>query len=243
MSLGCGPQAGNITSDNITVKHLLNIKRAAFLRRDWDEVEKRDHAWAAKFTRDSAPRGSGLPGDPAIAAANPRASSSAFDAPAGSNWQGNPAAASSPRAASTPPAPARMPLSTMGRAPASFTNPSGAVSGGSARTQPVADSRPSTPMASKVQAAPKSPAGSPASGTTATMERVAQSMLANSPRASAPSSNSAPRASVIPNTSYVGAGLSVDEIQNIMSHAGAGCPLGPCKGCPHHDVSSGACMA
>ena len=29
MSLGCGPQAGNITSDNITARHMVNIKRAA----------------------------------------------------------------------------------------------------------------------------------------------------------------------------------------------------------------------
>ncbi len=43
MSLGCGPQAGNISSDNISARHLVNIKRAAFLRRDWTQLEARDH--------------------------------------------------------------------------------------------------------------------------------------------------------------------------------------------------------
>ena len=34
-----------------------------------------------------------------------------------------------------------------------------------------------------------------------------------------------------------------DEIQGILSHAGSGCPLGPCQGCPHSDVRTGACLA
>ena len=41
----------------------------------------------------------------------------------------------------------------------------------------------------------------------------------------------------------VGAALSPTEIQSIMSQAGAGCPLGPCVGCPHHEVTTGACKA
>ncbi|MCH2107179.1 MAG: hypothetical protein MK291_11120, partial [Planctomycetes bacterium] len=41
----------------------------------------------------------------------------------------------------------------------------------------------------------------------------------------------------------VGAALSSTEIQSIMSQAGAGCPLGPCTGCPHHEVTTGACKA
>ena len=70
MSLGCGPQAGNISSDNITARHLINIKRVAYLKRDWVETEKRDHARAAAMLggAEPAPRGSGLPGDPAIGA-------------------------------------------------------------------------------------------------------------------------------------------------------------------------------
>jgi hypothetical protein len=37
--------------------------------------------------------------------------------------------------------------------------------------------------------------------------------------------------------------LTPQEIQGILAHAGAGCPLGPCRGCPHNDVISGACLA
>ncbi|MEZ6021669.1 MAG: hypothetical protein R3F17_16740 [Planctomycetota bacterium] len=33
-SLGCSPLAGNITSDNITARHLITIKRAAVLKAD-----------------------------------------------------------------------------------------------------------------------------------------------------------------------------------------------------------------
>ena len=42
---------------------------------------------------------------------------------------------------------------------------------------------------------------------------------------------------------YVGMSLSPDEIESILKHAGEGCPLGPCLGCPHNDVTTGACMA
>ncbi|MEM7305973.1 MAG: aldehyde dehydrogenase family protein, partial [Planctomycetota bacterium] len=69
MSLGCGPQAGNITSDNITAKHLINIKRVAFRRSDWEAIDARDHERAGRLTGDPAPRGSGLPGDPALGGA------------------------------------------------------------------------------------------------------------------------------------------------------------------------------
>ena len=41
----------------------------------------------------------------------------------------------------------------------------------------------------------------------------------------------------------VGDGLTATEIQSILEHAGAGCPLGPCKGCPHNEVTTGACTA
>ncbi|MDF1839331.1 MAG: aldehyde dehydrogenase family protein, partial [Planctomycetota bacterium] len=65
-SLGCGPQAGNITSDNITARHLIHIKRAAAPRSDWKAIERRFHDRAAALTGDAAPRGSGLPGDPGM---------------------------------------------------------------------------------------------------------------------------------------------------------------------------------
>ena len=42
---------------------------------------------------------------------------------------------------------------------------------------------------------------------------------------------------------YVGTSLTPQEIQGILAHAGSGCPLGPCLGCRHLDVQSGACMA
>jgi hypothetical protein len=201
MSLGCGPQAGNITSDNITYKHLLNIKRAAFPRKDWQETEAKDHAWAAKFTRESAPRGSGLPGDPALTLNAPLASTSAFSASGASNWQGNAVAGTS-----------QSPSAGKGAVPMSFVAP--------AKPQAVAP---------KVQAAPKAPMGA----STATLVPPGPSAAAiATPRAPAPSSGA-----------NVGARLSTAEIQNIMAHAGAGCPLGPCKGCEHHDVSSGACLA
>jgi len=35
----------------------------------------------------------------------------------------------------------------------------------------------------------------------------------------------------------------VKEIETILTHAGAGCPLGPCKGCPHLDARTLACTA
>jgi hypothetical protein len=42
---------------------------------------------------------------------------------------------------------------------------------------------------------------------------------------------------------HVGTALTPQEIQGILAHAGSGCPLGPCLGCRHHDVESGACTA
>ena len=62
-SLGCGTLAGNITSDNISVRHMLNIKRAGFVSADWEERYVADLARAAEMTGELAPRGSGLAGD------------------------------------------------------------------------------------------------------------------------------------------------------------------------------------
>jgi len=92
MSLGCGPQAGNITSDNITARHMLNIKRAAFPRRDWETLWAKDHARAAQLGGEKAPRGSGLTGDPALRASAAGATSSAFagGSEPRSSWSGNP---------------------------------------------------------------------------------------------------------------------------------------------------------
>ncbi|MCC6408307.1 MAG: aldehyde dehydrogenase family protein [Planctomycetes bacterium] len=201
MSLGCSPLAGNITSDNITFKHLLNVKRAAYPRKDWDAVERRDHERVAKFTRDLAPRGSGLAGDPAISGGtfSPDVRSALKSERVQSNWQGNPVPASSPKAAAAP--------SATG-VPRSFTD----TGSSSAR----------------VHAAPKSPAA-PASSPIYT---TSVSPIGGAAAAGGGASQV-----------YSGSALSVPEIQSIMSHAGAGCPLGPCKGCGHQDVQTGACKA
>jgi acyl-CoA reductase-like NAD-dependent aldehyde dehydrogenase len=195
MSLGCGPQAGNITSDNISAKHLVNIKRVALPRRDWDELQRRDHERAARLGGEAAPRGSLLPGDPAMGSSGPPTSTLAAGAALQSNWRGNAPLADGPAASAAPRAP-REP-----RAPVAKVRPAPKAPGGTA--------------------APRFTAG--ASATT-----VAPPPPKQSPPKAAP---------------YVGGALSVGEIENIMSHAGQGCPLGPCQGCPHLSVTSGACTA
>jgi acyl-CoA reductase-like NAD-dependent aldehyde dehydrogenase len=204
VSLGCGPQAGNITSDNISAKHLVNIKRVAYPRADWETAQLRDHERAARMGGEAAPRGSLLPGDPALGGGGSGARSSAFAAPAASNWQGN-ASMMPPRASANPSAPAP------------------------------------TFSTQKVQAAAKSPAGQVATSAGATPATT----FTSNPMASAVSSpltgaGSAPRAA---SANFAGGALSPGEIQSMMSHAGAGCPLGPCKGCQHHNVATGACHA
>ena len=89
-SLGCGPQAGNITSENITARHLINVKRVAFRRSDWDQIDRDDHAYAASLGGEQAPRGSGLPGDPALSIGKLPTAPTTHDGHAASNWQGNP---------------------------------------------------------------------------------------------------------------------------------------------------------
>lgn len=67
MSLGCGPLAGNITSDNITARHLVNIKRVGLPRPDWETRYERDVLRVQSMLGQAAvPRGSGLAGDPAL---------------------------------------------------------------------------------------------------------------------------------------------------------------------------------
>jgi len=199
-SLGCGPKAGNITSDNISARHLLNVKRVAFPRRDWADIERRDHERVAQMTKDGMPRGSGLPGDPALSGSAPRASSSAFTPDASSNWRGNPSVFASV---------------TPATAPAAAT---------------------ATPWASKVgsgtKSAPPSFVRAQGSG------QGISAALAPSARPTAVATPSAPRSNV-----QQGSGLSTTEIQSLLAHAGSGCPLGPCKGCAHHEVTTGSCKA
>jgi acyl-CoA reductase-like NAD-dependent aldehyde dehydrogenase len=195
MSLGCGPQAGNITSDNITARHLINIKRVGFLRRDWKDIDRRDHARASALTGDPAPRGSGLPGDPGLGGGGARPSATAFSGEQLSNWRGNPPVmerASAPQAT----------------AATKFTLPS---------------------MAPKARSS--SPAAPTAPKFTTPSSHVASATI---PRPASAAAQPHP---------YVGMSLSAVDIQALMSHAGAGCPLGPCKGCPHHAVTTGECKA
>lgn len=227
VSLGCGPQAGNITSDNISAKHLINIKRVAFPRRDWEEAQRRDHARAAGSSGESNPRGSLIhaSSSPVRESAAPQESSTPS-----SNWTGNPVFR--PQAEVRPAPRPVAPPPSMSSAPASAT-----LGGGAPRPAPtvsavptsgVPASRAPTFTTQKVQAAAKSPAG------------YAPSNVAppSAPAVSAPSF-AAPRGG----SHVVGGSLSATEIQKLMEHAGAGCPLGPCKGCAHQNVATGACTA
>ncbi|HKX46561.1 MAG TPA: aldehyde dehydrogenase family protein, partial [Planctomycetota bacterium] len=49
MSLGCGPLAGNITSDNVTARHLVNYKRVGLRRPDWEQLYERDYRRALEL--------------------------------------------------------------------------------------------------------------------------------------------------------------------------------------------------
>ncbi len=189
MSLGCGPQAGNITSDNITARHLIHIKRAAAPRADWKAIERRFHERAAAMTGEPAPRGSGLPGDPGLASGSGRM-------PSEPEPRHEPVVrATAPPTVTAQPVLASAPQPVANPAP-TFSRPASAPRAQAARPNPP---RPAT-------SGPTQPGG-PA--------RVAES----------------------------GAMLTPAEIQGILEHAGAGCPMGPCQGCPHLDQNTGACCA
>ncbi len=228
-SLGCGPQAGNITSDNISARHLVNVKRAAFPRRDWPQIEARDHQRAGELTGQGAPRGSGMSGDPALASRNSSPSSSAFGTPVTSNWQGNPAL-----------------VEKSGGNHASTSSTSApAVASMRPKVQPAQKSSP--PMSFRTPIA--APANNASSASTASPARPAAPPSASSPAPRAASHAAAPSpapGSGTPSRAanpYVGAAFSPSEIQALMSHAGSGCPLGSCKGCPHHEVTTSSCQA
>jgi acetaldehyde dehydrogenase (acetylating) len=197
-SLGCGPQAGNITSDNITAKHLINLKRAARLRRDWEEIDQSSHERARSLGGEDAPRGSGLRGDPALEGARGGGSAIVTPAPAVRQKTTSPRSPS-PKSPSVKPASAvketrpALQLRESRAALPSFTRPTGGGSSSAVMTRPA--------PAVKVEAKSS------------------------------------------PKPVHVGAALNTSEIQSIMSQAGAGCPMGPCAGCPHHEVTTGACKA
>ena len=220
VSLGCGPLAGNISSDNITARHLVNIKRVAFLRKDWAEREAADHARAAQLGGQAAPRGSMLSGDPAL-------SRSLREAPltsavgASSNWQGN-QPMGSPRVEAhgvvrpAPPAAPRIlapPVSVPAPAPLQSAMPAPAPQAMQSKVGPALKSAP-------------------------TFTRPAQTTGAMN---TAPAAIAAPRSGA-PRPPAASA-LSPHDIEEILSHSGSGCPLGPCQGCPHQEVPSGACTA
>jgi acetaldehyde dehydrogenase (acetylating) len=217
VSLGCGPQAGNISSDNITARHLLNIKRVAYRKRDWREQEARDHALAASLGGESAPRGSLLDGDPALAGTR-RASSVAEAVTSSTNWQGNPAVGA-PRERAAGAAPAPRPSVAPAPAPAPTPAPRPAPAPPASRPAPQ-------PLVSKVGPGAKS-------APTFTGGAVARTRPAAAP-------SGAPRAAAAAAPRPL---LSQQDIETILSHAGTGCPLGPCKGCPHLEVTTGVCQA
>lgn len=216
VSLGCGPQAGNISSDNITARHLINVKRVAYPRRDWSEIEARDHALAASLGGEAAPRGSMLVGDPALSNSL-RERPLADSIRATSNWQGNPTFGAPRRAAAD-------------------LRPPAATAAVQRSPQPPVQMQ----LQSKVQAGKKSApvfttsalaggsqalaGGSQARAAQAALSQVALPRPALAQRAARPS-------------------LSSTDIEAILSHAGSGCPIGPCKGCPHNEVTTGHCTA
>lgn len=211
-SLGCGPQAGNITSDNITARHLINIKRAARRRRDFEELDRASHERARGLGGEEAPRGSGMPGDPAIGCAT--RVSGAGGLARGSEFG---ASASVGRSAPEPSRVARKAM--VAAAPTPMSSPT--------RTQAA---RPSTGRSVRASL-PSFTRPTDPSGSIAVLARPAPTTAA----VAAP-----PRTTQGPE---IGASLNTSEIQSIMSQAGAGCPLGPCNGCPHHEVTTGACKA
>jgi acyl-CoA reductase-like NAD-dependent aldehyde dehydrogenase len=215
-SLGCGPQAGNITSDNISAMHLVNLKRVAFPTSDWKERERRAHERAAAMTGSGMPRGSMMDGDPGFRRG---AEVSAVELPKGTSTS-TPA----PKMSSPPPAPVvrAKPAQETFRRPAApqvaadvpiglgpALHPAGgSPSGGAPRfTRAASAPTPVQRPAPQVGSSAGDPAGSPAAG------------------------------------AEQGITLSSHDIEAMMKNAGSGCPMGPCGGCPHHDATTHSCNA
>jgi hypothetical protein len=229
MSLGCGPQAGNITSDNISARHLINVKRAAFVKRDWETIFVRDNARAAQLGGERAPRGSGLPGDPASAGNAGLQPGSGSGAPGGrreteQGW--------------SPAFPAEEPRSNWTGNPPVMPRPERTARAAPRFTEPAPASSPVTVAPPSIRPAPVPSARLTIEGAASLMQPLLQPALQHA-RQPALQPPAAQRAAA----PYVGTSLTPQEIQGILAHAGSGCPLGPCLGCRHHDVQSGACMA
>ena len=229
-SLGCGPQAGNITSENISARHLINIKRVAFKRRDWAQIDHSYHQRALALTGEGPPRGSGLQGDPALHAepvGQTREPESTFRAdvpletPAGVSPSGG-----APRSQNVLPAgpvPSAKPAPTFTR---SSSSPVSHTKVAVAAPPPVRPTNRST----SPQAALPTPA------------RPVPMLAPQTAPQTATIAQPASRGPIAMNKSRSG-GLTSDEIRTILAGAGSGCPMGPCKGCPHQDTVSGACLA
>jgi acetaldehyde dehydrogenase (acetylating) len=107
MTLGCGGFGGNITSDNISPMHLLNIKRLAYEVQP--AVTDRPMASAAASAPSSPSASSSAPRAEGISAETLRARIDTFLASRGYSAQSAPQAAAQPApapAAASPPAPA-----------------------------------------------------------------------------------------------------------------------------------------
>ncbi len=217
VSLGCGPQAGNISSDNITARHLVNIKRVAFRRDDWETAEVDDHARAAALGGERAPRGCGLPGDPALKCGGSEA------AKGSASWQGNPVVAPEP-------------FRSQARAVQFAAAPrptGGGVKPVPQQVQPAPRPQPQVPAPKPAPMQPKVGPGTKSAPIFTTSTGKASDRLR-------PASPTRPRVAASPSST---APLSTTDIQNILTQAGSGCPLGPCQGCPHQEVTTGACQA
>jgi acetaldehyde dehydrogenase (acetylating) len=220
VSLGCGPQAGNITSDNITARHLINIKRVAFRKPDWERISREGHARAAEISGERAPRGTGLEGDPALGVGGAGEIRETRGAPLGegelSNWRGN-----LPSAPQVPQVPQGKPERPVREAPVATAPKSAPPSGGSSGSAPrFTEPRSANPL--------------PATAPTRTAPPTTD--------ASPPPSFAEPMGPA-GDGPYVGMSLTPSEIQGILAQAGAGCPLGPCEGCTHSDATTGSCSA
>jgi acetaldehyde dehydrogenase (acetylating) len=116
MTLGCGGYGGNITSDNISPRHLLNIKRLAY-ETNPAPVQRRSDAVAAAATLPKAPSvpavPGGIPAEPLarrideflISRGYSRPSPAGAVAPPLSEQVEKASVAVEPRSAATPPAP------------------------------------------------------------------------------------------------------------------------------------------
>lgn len=216
-SLGCGPQAGNITSDNITAKHLVNLKRVAFPTSDWKERERKAHERAAAMTGSGMPRGSMMDGDPGRrgGVGEPVAIP---DAPRGA----------APKMTSPPVKPAAP------AAAATFTPPPKPTVRARVAPEPAGGSSQSGPV----------PVGMGPSLTSGSAPRFTKG--ASAPRPAAPVPAAAPQPQPQRGGASApeqGVALTSAEIESMMQNAGSGCPMGPCGGCPHHDPATHSCTA